>query len=159
MFFSMYLDIEAGLLYFMLAKSTNIVSAYKEATDIVMNYVSGKTPFSDVELESARSSLIFEIIEEEKTVSDVANQSLLSYFRGISQNYYKEFLQKVAKVTISDLQRVGSKYMAPLFDASKIKTSVCCHPSKVEEVAAGFKELGLELTVLSSLDEEFLCSY
>ena len=54
-----------------------------------MGYVSGNASFNDVGLESAKSSLTFEIIEEEKTVADVSEQSLLSYFRGITQTYNK----------------------------------------------------------------------
>lgn len=54
-----------------------------------MGYINGENSFSEVELESARSSLIFEIIEEEKTVTKVAQQSLLSYFRGVDHNYNK----------------------------------------------------------------------
>ena len=54
-----------------------------------MGYVSGDVSFSDVGLESAKSSLTFEIIEEEKTVADVSEQSLLSYFRGVTHSYNK----------------------------------------------------------------------
>ena len=52
-------------------------------------YLSGATEFSEVELESARSSLIFEIIEEEKTVWDTAQESILSYLRGVDHTYNK----------------------------------------------------------------------
>ncbi len=50
-------------------------------------YLSGKTPFSEVELETCKSSLIFEIIEQEQTPSDASGVSLLSYFRGIPADY------------------------------------------------------------------------
>lgn len=52
-------------------------------------YVSGDMPFTDVGLETAKSSLTFEIIEEEKTVGDVSEQSLLSYYRDVTQTYNK----------------------------------------------------------------------
>jgi hypothetical protein len=37
--------------------------------------------------ESAKSSLIFEIIEREKSVGDVVTQSLLSYFKRVDHDY------------------------------------------------------------------------
>jgi hypothetical protein len=40
-------------------------------------------------LDSARSSLVFEVVEREKSVGDVVTQSLLSYFKGVSHNYNK----------------------------------------------------------------------
>ncbi|OWF39921.1 uncharacterized protein C05D11.1-like [Mizuhopecten yessoensis] len=152
-------DAEKGLLKFLLARSTNITGAYKEGRNIVMGYVNGETRFSAVELESARSSLIFEIIEEEKTVSGVSELSMLSYFRGTSLSYNKELLSKVAKVTVADLQRVGPKYISPLFDVTRARTAICCHHTKVDEVKTDFSQMGLNLKVLPSLEEDFLCGY
>ena len=43
----------------------------------------GDEEFDETEFEAAKSSLIFEVIEEEKTVSDAADQSILYYFRGL----------------------------------------------------------------------------
>lgn len=40
-------------------------------------------------LESAKSSLIFEIIEREKTIGDVVLQSLLSSFKKTPKDYNK----------------------------------------------------------------------
>jgi hypothetical protein len=52
----------------------------------------------------------------------------------------RQLVQLISKVTTEDLNRVGSKYVAPLFDPQTSKTSIVCHPSKAEEIAAGFKE-------------------
>ena len=54
-----------------------------------MNYVNGKTELNEIELESAKSSLTFEVIEKETTVADVSTQSLLAYFKGVSNTYNK----------------------------------------------------------------------
>ncbi|XP_064616831.1 uncharacterized protein C05D11.1-like [Liolophura sinensis] len=154
--YSIYTVPETGQLYFILSKSTHIISAYKQGKDIVLGYADGRTPFSEVELESSRSSLIFEIIESEKTASSVSMESMLSYFTGVDHNYNKELMEKIAKVTIDDLKRVGPKYLAPLFEPSQFRVSVCCHPTKVEEICNEFKELGVELKVLPSLDDSSL---
>jgi hypothetical protein len=46
----------------------------------------------------------------------------------------------ISEVRTEDLNQVGSEYIAPLFDPQMSKTSIVCHPSKTEEIAAGFKE-------------------
>ena len=52
-----------------------------------MNYVNGTTEFSEIELETAKSSLTFEVIERETTVTEVSVQSILAYSRRMSHSY------------------------------------------------------------------------
>lgn len=54
--------------------------------------------------------------------------------------FFRTLLESINKVTIEDLNRVGEKYVAPLFDPTKIKTAVVTDPSKADEIAAGFKK-------------------
>ncbi|XP_076436922.1 uncharacterized protein C05D11.1-like [Babylonia areolata] len=149
---------DLGLLYLMLTKSAQVVEAYQVGSKIVQEYLSGETEFSEVELESARSSLIFEIIEEDKTVWDAAEGSVLSYFRGVGPDYNRHMVKQVSQVTISDLKVVGQKYLSPLFSVDGTRCVACVHPSKVQEVADGFGSLGVKLTTIPSLDEQFLTS-
>ena len=51
--------------------------------------LSGKQKINDVEFESCKSSLIFEVIDEEKTPGDASHESMMSYFRGVSKDYHK----------------------------------------------------------------------
>lgn len=154
--YSMMINEESGLLYLVLGRSVNLVEAYKAAQNIVMSYIKGDSQFNEIELESARSSLIFEIIDLEKTTADVSMASLRSYLKCVSHNYNRDMLKKVAQVTLDDLKRVGEKYVVDFFDTNKVRCSVCCHPSKVEEIRNGLKQVNLELDVLPSLDEGFL---
>lgn len=137
--YSIRLEISQGLLYFVLFKSTHIVAAYKEAIKIVERYLSGEAEWTDSQFESSKSSLIFELIEREKSIPSVAQESVLNYLRGVDMSYTKDLVKCVSRVTIEDIKKVGPKYLRPLFDVSKSRCAVVCHPSKVEEVAAGFK--------------------
>lgn len=38
------------------------------------------------------------------------------------------------------MEKIGSKYVAPLLDMSLVKTAVVCHTSKVEEITNGLKQ-------------------
>jgi len=149
----MYPSVAKGQLYLSLFKATHPVKAYQEAKQIAESHISGAEKWDVTLFESAKSSLIFELIEKEKTVGDVVGQSLLSTFKGTDRTYSREFLKRVDAVTLEDLNRVGPKYVSALFDGDKSRTSLVCHPSKVEEVVAGFKGLGVDLEVIDSLDD------
>ena len=49
--------------------------------------MNGSIEWEPMLLESAKSSLLFEVIYREETVDDVVQQSLLSYFRRVPQSY------------------------------------------------------------------------
>lgn len=53
---------------------------------------------------------------------------------------FRRLVHLISQVSIDDLNRVGPKYVAPLFDPERSRTTLVCHPKKAEEVAAGFKE-------------------
>ena len=138
--YSLNLVISEGLLFFSLFKATQLVSAYKEAFNIVKKHVDGQEKWSDSLLESSKSSLIFDLIQREKSVSGLSFESMLCYYRQVDIDYNKQLIKQVSKVTFDDLQRVGLTYLLPLFDSNESKCSICCHPSKVNEIINGFKE-------------------
>lgn len=147
--------VSEGLLYLIFAKATNVLSAYQEAKEIVNKHVSTKEWDSTL-LESAKSSLIFDIIEEEKTIGSVVGLSLRSYFDGVDYSYNRKLLEALEYVTTEDLNRVGDLYITSLFDPSKVKTALVTDPSKIPDTAAGFKKFGLELTEYTSLGDSYL---
>lgn len=70
-----------GILFLTLYRAANCVAAYKEARNIVETQMSEDARWEQTLFDSAKSSIIFEIIEREKSVGDVVNHSLLSYFK------------------------------------------------------------------------------
>ncbi|XP_063704870.1 uncharacterized protein C05D11.1-like [Culicoides brevitarsis] len=144
-----------GLLCFGLYRSTNVVAAYKEAKRIVTDQLKADSEWDTPLLESARSSLIFEIIEREKSIGDVVVQALLTTFKDVPVDYNKILVKKVNAVTKDDLKRVGEKYVASLFTA-KARYSIICHPDKAQDIKAAFDQLGLRLKLENSLEESIL---
>ncbi|XP_065172046.1 uncharacterized protein C05D11.1-like, partial [Atheta coriaria] len=65
--YTMSLKPNEGLLYLVFIKSTNVVGAYKESQDIVTQQLQEKKWDANL-FESAKSSLIFELIDNEKTI-------------------------------------------------------------------------------------------
>jgi len=144
-----------GLLYLSLYRATNVVGAYKETKSIVEAQLQENATWDDTLLESARSSLIFEIIEREKSVGDVVVQALLFTFKNTSVDYNRTLVQKINAVKKEELVKVGQKYIAPLF-SSKARTSIVCHPDKCSDIAAAFEQLGHTLKVETSFEESVL---
>uniref|UniRef100_A0A1E1XGZ8 Putative zn-dependent peptidase n=1 Tax=Amblyomma aureolatum TaxID=187763 RepID=A0A1E1XGZ8_9ACAR len=148
-----------GLLYFVLTKSTLVSAAYREAMQIVQRHVAGEEEWDEELVEASRSSLMFEIIEKEKYVNEVALQSMLAYHRGIDMSYTRTLLEKVAAVKLADMVRVGKQYLSSLFNPATSKLVICCHPSKVNDIVAAFKEFQRNLTIVTSLDDSTFAKY
>lgn len=106
-------------------------------------------------LESARSSLIFEIIAREKSIGNVVVQSFLASFKQVPTGYNQALVQQVGKVNEADLARVGGKYVKQLF-SPKARTAIVCHPDKATDIAAAFNQLGHTLKVEESLENSIL---
>lgn len=84
--YRMNLVVEQGFLYLILTKSTNVVAAYEAAKTLVLQQIKDQD-WNETLLESAKKSLIFEIIEVEKTIGNVISLSLNSYFQNIDYKY------------------------------------------------------------------------
>jgi hypothetical protein len=115
------------------------------------------TVWEETLLDSAKSSLVFEIVEREKSVGSAVVNCLLSFFKGVPLDYskwvskhqklqsiyiiiFREMVQQISQVTVEDIKRVGAEYVQKLFVPGSAHTSIVCHPSKVEELAAAFTE-------------------
>lgn len=147
-----------GVIMFSLYRATNIHEAFKDAKTIIEAQLEDGSEFDKTLLESARSSLIFEIIEREKTVGDLEQQAILNSFKGVPLDYNKFLVDQVATVTIADLRRVGAKYFTTMFQAGASKVVIVCHPDKVESIKTQFEEFGHNLKQSSSLEASILNS-
>lgn len=80
--FAISLPVTSGLMYFTLTKAAQLVEAYQRAIEIISDHISGKEKWEEGLLESARASLIFELIERQNSIPRVSAESLLSYLKG-----------------------------------------------------------------------------
>ncbi|XP_023210956.1 uncharacterized protein C3H1.02c-like [Centruroides sculpturatus] len=152
--FHISLQENSGLLTFVLYQCTAMVAACKETKKYIDDLLSGKEQWDQSLLESSRSCLVYEIIEEsEASIPHISFQSLVSYYKDVDLDFIrKTLLNQIFKVNIEDLQSVGTKYLLPLFDPTTSSCGICCHTSKVEELVSGFKDLGRNLNIISNLD-------
>ena len=151
--YNLNLKVSEGLLYLSLYRASHPVMAYKEARIILENHASNADVWEDSLLQSARSSLIFELVEREKTVADVVAQSVRSYLNKTPVDYHKRLINSVAVVTMDQMQRACRLHLTPLLDPSKSCCSVICHPSKLDEIVTGVNALGQSVQRFTSIDE------
>lgn len=144
-----------GLLCISLYRASNVVAAFKECKTIIQNHLSGDFTWDETLLASARSSLIFELIERERSVGNLVVQSLLFSYKNVTFGYNQQLVMRVNEVTKDKLITIGEKYVSKLF-APEAKTAIVCHPDKVKEIVAGFASMDRNLTAVLSLEESIL---
>lgn len=109
-------------------------------------------------LESARSSLIFEFVEREKSVDAVVLQNFISIcFRGTKRitDVNQANIRQVNSVSIDDMVAVGKKYISQLFTPNS-RTTIVCHPDKANEIRDEFGKFGFKMTVATNIDSSIL---
>lgn len=109
-------------------------------------------------LESARSSLIFEFVEREKSIDAVVLQNFISScFRGTKRitDLNQANIRQVNKVTIDDMVAVGKKYISKLFTPNS-RTTIVCHPDKANEIRDEFTKYGFKMSVTTNIDNSIL---
>jgi Zn-dependent M16 (insulinase) family peptidase len=78
-----------GLIYFNLYRCTDIVAAFGAASEIVKKHLNIEE-WSEEFFSSAKSSLIFEYIEGEKTPLALSSTSLCSYYREVPEGFTRQ---------------------------------------------------------------------
>ncbi len=104
-------------------------------------------------LESARSSLIFELVEREKTVGDAVHQSVRSYLSGAPADYNRQLIHRVAAVTMAQMRRAFRLHLTALLDTDHCRCSIICHPSKLDELVTGISALGQPVRGYTTMEE------
>ncbi|XP_971907.2 uncharacterized protein C05D11.1-like [Tribolium castaneum] len=153
--YTMMVKPHEGLLYLVFSRATNVVGAYMEAKEIILNQINNQEWDTNL-IDSARSSLIFELIEKEKTIGSVIGLSVISYFQQVDFTYNRTLLNLIHNVTVEELNNVGKKYLLALFDSKRTKTAIVSVPAKAEQIKEAFRSVNIDLTVYPSLEESFL---
>lgn len=140
--YNMTVKLHSQMLIFTLYRATNVIAAFKQFKSITQaQLIEGATWDAEL-LESARSSLIFEWIEREKCVNDVVWANFVSccFLKADPiSDVNQSNIRKLKCVTVQDIEAVGNKYVKQFF-TSQARTSIVCHPDKVAEISAEFKE-------------------
>ncbi|CCK73413.1 Sdd3p NDAI_0G04280 [Naumovozyma dairenensis CBS 421] len=140
---------------FNIYRGTDIVKCYQAGKQIVEGYATGVAQFQPNLMQGAVNSIINRLATIENgyfaaSISKYVDDFLLA--RG--PNFNKMILERLADVSIKELQHVMQKYFVNLFDSDKSVVFICCHPSKVEAVQEFLEEQGFTVDIEELEDEE-----
>ncbi|XP_050536251.1 uncharacterized protein C05D11.1-like [Daktulosphaira vitifoliae] len=150
------LNLDEGKISLSFYRSVNVLAAYQATKSIINEHLSSEFSWDTTLFESAKTSVIFSIVEKEETIIASTMQSILFYFQNLKQTYNQDLIKKISLVKLDDLPEIGRKYVLPLFDPQYSITAMVCAPTKVEEIANEFEKIGIKMNVFKSLDESFV---
>ncbi|XP_030036652.2 uncharacterized protein C05D11.1 [Manduca sexta] len=140
-----------GRLVFSLYRATNTVAAYSKAKSILEEYLAdGK--FDDDLFASAKSTALFEVVENEKCPADVVKQSLLNYLQRVGEKYNRDLVCAISAVTPSAARAAAARWLPLLFDYEQSKLAIVCHPTKVNDMQAAFEKVNVKLEAYESME-------
>lgn len=141
---------ESQLIHFSLYRSPDSAKAFIEARKVIQALCgqSGELQLEidSTTLESAKSSLHFNIAEAEGTLSGAAQESFFDQvLKNAPKNRGKVLLKAVQEVTLEDVKKSLGEYILPLFDPERSVAAVVAPQSKMEEIEKQLEEVGYKM--------------
>lgn len=140
-----------GRLIFSLYRATNAVAAYSKAKSILEEYLND-AKFDDDLFASAKSTVMFEVVENEKCPADVVKRSLMYYLYREAPSYNNDLVKAISAVTPEAAHAAAARWLPTLFDPEQGKLAIVCHPSKVNDMNTAFEKMNVKLDVYESME-------
>ena len=147
--YDLSIQIETGVVAFMLFKSTSLLKALRVSEQIVREYADGTRTFDRLSVEAARSSVVFGIFNGEATPQKAGLQAFIETLKDAPDST-THLLAAVAKADAEALARAMSAYLLPLF-GDNVPRVVCINSAKAAEVA---QELGCAVQNIDDFTDE-----
>ncbi|GAA6040381.1 hypothetical protein JCM8097_007588 [Rhodosporidiobolus ruineniae] len=150
------IDAEAGLANFVVFKSPNALAAFEEGKKVVERIASGETPITQLDVDLAKSSVVFNLVASQSTPASAASTSFYeSVVLEWPERYAETCLRRIERqhtyrffrqgVTLADVQRAIQRWLLPLFTPTSSIFAATANADKVRELVAGFSRLGWDV--------------
>jgi Zn-dependent M16 (insulinase) family peptidase len=139
------LNIEHGLLYFVVYRSPDGYRAFHVVRQIIDDFANERIPFDQTFLDAAKSGVLFSIVSREDTVSAAASESFMN----------QDLLRAVQAVQLEDLRAVLKRYLVPLFQSRSSCGAVTVAPGKLDDLSQGFRSLGFLVKKSTVVEDDF----
>lgn len=142
-----------GFLQLKLSQTSHPHQAYQGTKEIITESLSEKFEYNQQEIESAKSSLTFELLQTEENVQGCIVQQIQRTIRDLAHDHQKNLIDRILKANACDLRRVSRLYVTPLFSGNDTRTVIVAHPSKVKSIQDAFQGDGSKFEVFMSVEE------
>ncbi len=157
----MHLSPEMASFALTLDECSNLTKAYEATRKTFSEHLSRRNGFDPNLLETAKNSLIFQLIDDLKSVSSTSAYSMSCLFKGVELDAVPKLFKKIENVKIEELKDLLGSLMQCLCLEIRIRIvwlSVIRQSPKSEAVVNEFSEsFHRKLNVIGKLDECF-CS-
>lgn len=137
-----------------LNECSNLQKAYDATRTLFSEHLNNKSMFDGNLLESAKNSLIFLLIDDLKSVSNMSAFSMSCLFKKQNLSAIAELIKKIEKIEIKELRKLLKSYIMPLFDDETSNCLIVCNPSKSKAIIEEFNEkFDRKLNVIGKVDE------
>jgi len=103
--------------------------------------------FDDSVLDATKSSIVYQVTRNVSTANGAAMVSFTNQaLKNVPKTHQIDLLEKYQAVTKDDVLSVIKTHFLPLFDPSSSVAVVVTAPAKADEIGAGLKAKGFEVT-------------
>lgn len=137
-----------GELGFSIYRGADVEKSYSVAKDIVENHANGKVAIDESLLNGAVSSIVNRLAETQSNYSQTATEEFYSNIllkRG--PDYKKKLMTALSLITKEDLIDIFKRYFVNMFNPDTSLCFISCNPTKSENIATFFGNLGYEIEV------------
>ncbi|XP_050536250.1 uncharacterized protein C05D11.1-like isoform X2 [Daktulosphaira vitifoliae] len=118
------IKLDEGKISLSIYSSVNVPTAYQATKSIIDESLSNGYSWDQTLFESAKSSAIFDIVNRQNTIVVSNMDSIMFYFRNLTQTYNQDLVKKISLVKLEDLPEIGRKYVMPLFNPQSTLTAM-----------------------------------
>lgn len=127
--------LSSGHVCFQIYRSPDAFKAFTAGKEIVEGFISGATPFADLELEGAISSIIFDFVNGQSTMTAAAQDSFIrQVIRALPDDFNDVLLRQVRSVTTQHIKESMKDLLLPLFVPETCNLIITC--GKIMEKAS-----------------------
>lgn len=149
---------ESGQISFDVFRSPDAYKAFNASRDVVSKYVSGDTPFDELALEGAISSIVLAFANGQATMASAAQSSFVrQVIRGLPGDWNEMMLKRVRGVKIGEIKEVMELIVLPVFKPEHSNLIITCAPIMEESLKKDFASLGFkpQVRLLASFQDDY----